>query len=377
MPVTRRPGSAGQAPLPGFPYELQKEATEFAQTWVEQHGGYDDCWMVGHSRDAALAVAERGWIGMTWPEAVGGGGRSALEHFAVLEALIEAGVPIADWWFADQTVGPVLAEYGSPEQRDRWLTDIVHGRTRWTLGSAERAAGSDPTLMTTTARPDGPEHLRISGEKMWVQWPADWCYVICRIEAGGDSAATPTMGEFLVDLASEGVGWEPLRDSSGSESFGVLHLDNVRIPRSQQIDPGASRIRLLQVLDAERGGIDRLVSNRAAFVDAVRRLDPDDSTGREWAERLELEYRVARLMVVRSSVAPPYSGYGSLSKIFCSEYSQRVAKFVARAAGAAGLLEARPIRAQLSAGAYTVMGGTSQVLRAVAARRVLGLPSSL
>ena len=79
--------------------------------------------------DAAFSrkLAVRGWIGMTWPKRYGGGERSALERYVLLEELLAAGAPVGAHWIADRQSGPALLRYGSEAQRERYLPAIVRG----------------------------------------------------------------------------------------------------------------------------------------------------------------------------------------------------------------------------------------------------------
>src|SRR5690606_9910234 len=147
----------------------------------------EDGWLVGHDPATALTLAEHGWLGMTWPTAAGGGGRSPLERFVVFEALIGEGAPLASCYFADRQIGPTLLEYGTDEQRARWLPGILAGTDVWSIGMSEPDAGSDVASLRTSARPtsgaDGPGWV-LEGAKVWTSGAmhADWCYVIARTD---------------------------------------------------------------------------------------------------------------------------------------------------------------------------------------------------
>jgi acyl-CoA dehydrogenase len=109
-------------------YALQAEARGVAATWRTRMDIPEDSWIVGTSRPFSLELAERGWLGMTWPTEEGGHGRSAIERAVVFEALISGGAPVATSWFADRQIGPTLLQYGTADQRRRFLPDIVNGR---------------------------------------------------------------------------------------------------------------------------------------------------------------------------------------------------------------------------------------------------------
>ena len=96
---------------------LSDQARAVGRAAAERCDVREDSWLIGTSREFSLELARRGWLGMTWPVAEGGGGRSALERFVVFEALISEGAPVATSWFADRQIGPTLLQFGTEEQR--------------------------------------------------------------------------------------------------------------------------------------------------------------------------------------------------------------------------------------------------------------------
>jgi hypothetical protein len=114
--------------LPPELAELQAEATEVGRAAAARARTTEDSWIAAPDRELSLELGKRGWIGMTWPTEFGGGGRSALERFVVYEALIAEGAPIASSWFADRQMGPTLLQFGTDEQRARWLPGIIAAR---------------------------------------------------------------------------------------------------------------------------------------------------------------------------------------------------------------------------------------------------------
>lgn len=349
---------------------LQAEARAFAEQWVADHGIFDDPWMTGHSPELAREVGRRGWIGMTWPVDLGGGGRSPLERFVVMEALLEHGVAMADWWFADQLIGSVFIRHGTPRQQERWLPGMLDGTERWTIASTESVSGSNPVAMSTVAtrHRDG---LVLNGEKMWVLGPADWCYVICQ----SDSPAGTGRGlaEVVVPMDAAGLEAHPIVDVAGRSDWHRLEFHDVHVPLDSMISDGSVSIRLLRELDRERGGIDRLVSNRDLYRRAVGIADHADPVARQEMAQLEIDDRIGRLLVLRSLMHPNDPGLSSLVKIFCSELARRFSEFAVRASGPTGQLAGREASSLIYSTAYTLMGGTSQVLRNQIAERRLGL----
>lgn len=106
---------------------------------------------------------------MCLPTEWGGGGRPAIERFAVVEALISEGAPIATAWFADRQIGPTLLQFGTDEQRHRFLPDIIAGTSKWCVGMSEPDAGSDvasgPAPGPTVTATIGSSTARRSGRR--------------------------------------------------------------------------------------------------------------------------------------------------------------------------------------------------------------------
>ena len=149
----------------------------------------------------------------------------------------------------------------------------------------------------------------------------------------------------------------------------------VRVPAANLVgQEGGSFAQTMRQLEHERGGIDRLVSNRALYLDALDRADRDDPLVRQEIAALETGYRLGRLLVLREILQQAPKGFSAATKTFCTEHEQRVADFVASVAGANALVWGRLAKGFSYSPAYTIMGGTVEILRNVIAERVLGLP---
>src|SRR5215469_11186393 len=88
-------------------------------------------------------VAQRGWIGMTWPKRYGGHERSSLERYVVLEEMLAAGAPVGYHWVADRQSGPNILRNGSEAQRQTVLLRITAGECCFCIGMSEPDSGSD------------------------------------------------------------------------------------------------------------------------------------------------------------------------------------------------------------------------------------------
>ncbi|HVW33748.1 MAG TPA: acyl-CoA dehydrogenase family protein [Acidimicrobiia bacterium] len=334
----------------------------------------EDSWVAGFDPAFSAELGRRGWLGMTFPVSEGGHGRTVLERFVVTETLIAHGAPIAASWVGDRQIGPTLLAYGTAEQRRRLLPGIISGRDTWCIGMSEPDSGSDLASLRTRAVPDGGDWV-IEGSKVWTSFAAqaDWCYLIARTDPG--APAHRGLSEFALDMSSPGLSVRPIRDMTDAAHFCEVTFDGVRVPASCLVgEPNGSWRQLMRQLEHERGGIDRLLSNRALFLAALARLRPDDGPGRQEAADLEARYRIGRLLVLREVLRQAPAGFSAATKVFCTELEQRVAAFAGRCAGPEAALAGRVGRAMCYAPAYTIQGGTSEILRNVIGERLLGLP---
>ncbi|MCU0268253.1 MAG: acyl-CoA dehydrogenase family protein [Acidimicrobiales bacterium] len=353
---------------------LQAEAHEVADAAIAAHGQHDDAWINGYSRVFSRELGRRGWIGMTWPTEVGGGGRSVLERFVVTEALIDKGAPIAASWFADRQMGPTLIAYGTPEQQRDFLPGILAGETGWCIGMSEPDAGSDLASLATRAVRDG-DHYVVDGQKIWTSFgeTADYCYLICRTSSEGPRHAG--ISELIVPMDTPGVTVRPIEDMTTNRHFCEVFFDGVRVPAANLVgEEGGSFRQTMRQLEHERGGVDRLLSNRALYLEALGRADTADPLVRQEVARLETGYRIGRLLVLREVLGQAPRQFSAATKAFCTEHEQRVADFVARTWGMDATLWGRAARGACYAPAYTIMGGTSLILRNILGERTLGLP---
>jgi alkylation response protein AidB-like acyl-CoA dehydrogenase len=353
---------------------LRDEARAFARDAVRSYGRDNDSWVNGYSREVSRELAARGWIGMGWPKEHGGGGRPPLDRLIVAEELISAGAPVGASWFGDRQMGPALIAHGTDEQRKRYLPLILSGETTWCIGMSEPNAGSDLAALQTSAVRDGADYI-INGQKIWTSFAAkaDFCYLICRTSR--EDVPHRGISEIVVPMQSAGIEVRPIRDLTESEHFCEVWFSDVRVPAENLVGvEGRAFSQTMRQLEHERGGIDRLVSNRALFDIARRRARVGDPLVRQELARLEIDYRVGRMLVMRSVMGQAPDGFAAATKCMCTEHEQRVANFVARTLGADALLWSDIVRGIVYAPGYTIMGGTSNVLRNILAERVLGLP---
>jgi alkylation response protein AidB-like acyl-CoA dehydrogenase len=358
---------------------LQAEAREVGRTAAATAEVTEETWMVGHDRAFSLELAKRGWLGMTWPVEAGGGGRPPIERLLVFEALISEGAPVAASWFADRQVGPTLLQFGTREQQDRYLPGILDGTSMWAIGMSEPDAGSNVAGIRTRAVRDG-DAFRVTGQKIWTSGAAmaDHLYLIARTDP--DAPPHQGLSELVVDLGSPGVTIQPIPDITGNRHFCEVFLEDVRVPADDLVgELNGSFRQVMRQMEHERGGIDRLVSNKALYDALLPLADRGDPVLRQELAALETGVRIGRLLVLREVLGQAPAGFSAATKTFCTGIEQRVALVCARILGAQAMLDepglpSRVARALCYARAYTIMGGTAEILKNILGERVLGLP---
>src|SRR5581483_4432035 len=154
-----------------------------------------DAWITGFDRAFTKKMAARGWIGLTWPEEYGGGGRTYVDRLCLTELLLAAGSPLAAHWFADRQMRPA----------------ILAGDVTYCIGMSEPQAGSDLAGVRTRGVRDG-SGWRISGHKIWTSLAhlSDYIYVLARTDPA--SERHDGLSEFIVPLRSAGVTITPIHD---------------------------------------------------------------------------------------------------------------------------------------------------------------------
>jgi alkylation response protein AidB-like acyl-CoA dehydrogenase len=329
---------------------------------------------------------------MTWPKQFGGGEKSYMDRLIVTEELLLAGAPVAAHWFGDRQIGPALLAHGTAQQKAELIPKIVRAEITFCIGMSEPNAGSDLAGLSTRADSDG-DHYVIRGQKTWTSFAphADYCYLVARTDP--DAPRHKGISELLVPMKLPGITVRPIVDMVGESHFGELFFDDVRVPKTALIGvENAGFYQIMQQLDFERSGIERLVSNAPLWREAKQLARERGLTRRNPALRaaiaeLEIAWRAGRGLIYRvagmlsEGRVPNFEA--AVAKTFCTTLEQRVTDLVSRILGAAGALDAsdpraplggRAARTLLYAPAYTIQGGTNNILRNIIATRGLGLP---
>ncbi|HEY5934942.1 MAG TPA: acyl-CoA dehydrogenase family protein [Kofleriaceae bacterium] len=175
----------------------------------------------------------KGWVAPHWPVEHGGPGLDATQRFILGEELELANAPQLSP-FGLSMVGPAIIEFGTPEQKARFLPKILAGDEVWCQGYSEPNAGSDLASLRTRAIADGDD-LLVTGQKTWTTHAqyADW--IFCLVRTDPDAKKQSGISFLLIDLKSPGATVKPFLTIGGTPAFCETWFDNVRVPRANLV----------------------------------------------------------------------------------------------------------------------------------------------
>lgn len=334
-----------------------------------------------HDPEFSRKLAAAGWVGMAVPTEYGGHGRSAVERFIVTEELLSAGAPIGAHFVADRQTAPTLLHFGSEEQRRYFLPKISAGECWFSLGMSEPDAGSDLASVRTTATPvDGG--WVVNGTKVWTSGAHlnHYFAVLCRTSPpDGDRHAG--LSQLIVDLSSPGVTISPIPYLNGTHSFNEVALDNVFVPDTMVLgELGSGWAQVTGELAYERSGPDRFLStfNLLRYFIAERDANHLDDASAGAVGTLSAHYATIRqlsLAVARAldnGQAPAIES--ALVKDIGTRFEQRVIETLRTAAetevgpAQGSTFELLLAEAVLTGPTFTLRGGTTEILRSIAAK---------
>jgi alkylation response protein AidB-like acyl-CoA dehydrogenase len=257
--------------LPEDSPALRAEVREFLAAEAEHLARPNSDFGTGHDPAFSRKLGARGWIGMTWPKRYGGAERSFFERYVVTEELLAAGAPVSAHWIADRQSGPLLLRFGTDVQRETYVPPIARGESYFSIGMSEPNTGSDLASVRTTAKRVGDGWL-INGTKLWTSEAHRNHYMITlvRTDAPSDNRHAG-LSQIIVDLKNDGARIRPIRNIAGSEDFNEVVFEDVLVPEDRVVgQPGNGWQQVTSELAYERAGPERFLSAFRVFVELVR-----------------------------------------------------------------------------------------------------------
>jgi hypothetical protein len=333
-----------------------------------------------------------GWAMVVWPKEYGGRGADLLEWLVFEEEYWRAGSPRRVNQNGIFLLGPTIMEFGTPEQKRRFLPKMGSSEEVWAQGWSEPNAGSDMAAIQSTAIRDGDDYV-LNGQKTWASRGAfaDWLFGLFRSDP--DSERHHGLTFLLVPLDAPGITVRPIAQLDGETGFAEVFFDDVRVPVANRLGAegqgwsvamataGFERGLMLRSPARFQATAEKLVAlyheNAASVEPWVR-----DAVVRCWmdaeAYALETHRTVSRLLD-----GGRIGAEASLNKIFWSELDVRMHEVALAILGPRAELlpeapAARGVGDWLDGWLFSLSGpiyaGTNEIQRNVIAERILGLP---
>ena len=292
-------------------------------------------WDEAFEREVVRAAGARGFVGVSLPAELGGGGKPPSWQAAVSYEAAYHDAPLIDT--AAVLVAPTVTEFGSAAQRDTIVRAACAGRINACIAYTEPDAGSDLANVVTVATSDGDGYV-LDGVKVFVTGghKADWCCTIARSDASSQGRRGLTM--FLVDMTTPGV--EVVRHATANRwTLSTITFTRAAVgPDSVLGEVGDGWRQLSGALLAERSGaawlgwatrtLEALLDHCAGGADRWLRDALADLVCRWFAAVGHVERVLARQDAGVASITD-----GALSKVCVTELLQRIARVGAAALG--------------------------------------------
>ena len=291
----------------------------------------------------------KGWAAPNWPVEYGGTGWTPIQKYIFAEEMARVGAPepVA---FGIKMVAPVIFTYGSEEQRQRFLPDILASNVWWCQGYSEPNAGSDLASLKTTAVLEG-DHYVVSGTKTWntLGHYADW--IFCLVRTDNTAKKQEGITFLLIDMKTPGITVRPIITLDEDHEVNEVFFDKVRVPVANLIgeeNKGWTYAKYL--LGHERTGIAAVGRSKRELVFVKRIAGEQHKNGNPLIDdplfatklaALEIELMALEVTVLRViSQEGKRRGPGpeaSMLKVKGTEVQQRLTELMVEAVGPLGL----------------------------------------
>ena len=391
-------------------YDLGPAGNAFrreVRDWLREHwagerkAAFDEKGFHEREFDASFArdLGTTGWLGLGWPREFGGQARTPMEQLAFMEVMERAEAPR----IGASVQANALMMFGTPEQQQRYLPEILRGEAMHGMGYSEPDAGSDLASLRTSAvlvHDDNGDHWVINGQKIWTTtyW-GQYMFLAARTDRDAKPAHAG-ISMFIVPMDTPGISIKPATTMYDG-SFANIFYDDVRIPADALVGPlnGGWKV-LTDALANERGLVGGGIVLKVAHAFNLLCRDVRESKSPTGARALRndpvVRDRVAalaadieagrRLMIhcaelATSGTTPPE--LGAISKVFSGELMERFGEAAldilgpraALSQGAPGALRNGRYEQGLRHSLMWVISiGTNEIQRSLIAQRGLGLP---
>jgi len=352
------------------------------------------------ARDWQRTLFDAGWLVPGWPPELGGRNATAVQQMIYFEEMSQREIPRSLNPQGIGIIGPSIRDYGTEEQRDRFLVPTLRAEIAWCLGMSEPGAGSDLAGLRTRADVE-PDRFVINGQKVWTSGAhhSDWC--LCFVRTDPDLPKHKGISALIVDMRTPGIETRPFPELSEPDflDFNEVFFTDVEVPRENllgelnggwPITQGSLAHERAMLWVTYAYDLERITKALVALGQEPRgdgRRIGDDPVYRDHVATAAIDAQAIRCMGYRGFskfMAGKSAPEHSLLKLFGSESLQQALQVGASAQGPRALDTDLQDLHLWRAGSWvvqwmrsfggTIPGGTSEIQRNIIAERVLGLP---
>ncbi len=373
------------------------------------------------ARDFQRAMFEAGYLVPGWPPELGGRNATPQEQMVYFEVITERMAPRSLNPQGLSICAASIVEFGTEDQRERFVLPTLKGEITWCVGMSEPNAGSDlASLATKAVRRDG--HFVVNGQKVWTSGAHEADYCMCYVRTDPDAPKHRGISVLIIDMRTPGITCRPLPELTDRHhvDFNEVFFTDVEVPEENLLgDLNNGWVVSQGSLRHERGmlwimNVSKMERTLKALVRVAQRPGArggtvgDDPRVAEAIGRLATDTAAMRCLgyrgfakAARGEMPPEHL----VLKLFSSEAEQRACLLAQEALGTEGLdldgpgpnrftewdlarFEADPLESSAMSSFYdgawavqylrsfagTIAGGTSEIQRNIVAERVLGLP---
>ena len=330
-------------------------------------------------------LASGGWIGIAWPEEVGGRGCSIEEQVVFYEEYAKAGGPARINHLGEQLAGPTIIAFGTQEQKDRFLPGILAGTELWCQGYSEPNAGSDLAGVRTRAELVDGQWV-VNGQKTWTSLAhlAHWCFVIARTDPA--SSRHKGLSFLLVPMDQPGIEVRPIIQLTGTSEFNEVFFDDAVTAADNVVGAPGDGWKVAMGLLAFERGVSTLgqqvgfTREYAEVVELARRNGTferyEDELVDAWASLQVLKHQALRTL--NNDQATSTGVEANVNKLLWAPWHKKLGEIAMKVSGSPATLvdgELTPLQNLfLFTRSDTIYGGSSEVQRNVIAERLWKLP---
>ena len=352
----------------------------------------------GFLTDWLTKVREKGWVGFSWPKEFGGSDGGLIEQTILREEMALAKAPPLGTSFMGLAwVGPGIMQYGTDDQKQRFIPDILDSKVVWCTGYSEPNHGSDLAAIQCKAEREG-DHYVVNGQKIWTTGApfAQWIILLTRTQFDVD-VKHQGITCLLVPMDADGLEVRPIENMAGDSHFAEVFFTDVRVPVENRLGPEGDGWKVtVSALANERssiGEVTQMFDKLDTLKDLVRQTQKQGRPANEdpgvRRKLAEFEMKIAAMKynglryLTKQIRGEPLTSETSVNKLQRASLEIEMDDFAIALNGEAGL-HLRGSDEAIDGGSWArsslnwpnvvIGGGTPNIQRNIIAERILGQP---